>query len=82
MARRKRWRSTCKAVSIHMAELIAPALAFVGLLIATVLYFLMVRRRGDDRRRRRADEWDRMMSQARAVRRLESLQQRDGHRPK
>ena len=65
-----------------MAELLAPTLAFIGLLIATVLYFLLLRRRGYDRRRRRADEWDREMSQARAVQRLESLQQREGHRPK
>ena len=64
-----------------MDDLIAPALAFSGLLIATGLYFLMIRRRGHDRRRRRADQWDREMSQARAVQRFESLTERDRHRP-
>ena len=65
-----------------MAELIAPILAFIGLLIGAGLYFLMVRRRGYDRRRHRADEWDREMSQARAVQRFESLQERERPRPK
>jgi len=64
-----------------MHDLIAPALALAGLLIATGLYFLMVRRRGHDRRRRRADQWDREMSQARAVQRFETLEKRDRHRP-
>jgi hypothetical protein len=64
-----------------MPDLIAPALAFAGLLIATAGYYLMVRRRGRDRHRRDADDWDRAMSQARAVRRLEDLGGRDRHPP-
>ena len=80
--RRGRWRNICIAASTEMAELTAPAIAFIGLLIATGLYFRLVRRRGYGRRRRRADEWDREMSQARAVQRFESLQKQDGPRPK
>ena len=60
-----------------MPELIAPTLAFAGMLIATAGYYLMVRRRGRDRHRRHADDWDSAMSQARAVQRLEDLAERD-----
>ena len=54
-----RWRNTCIAAQSVMDDLIAPALAFSGLLIATGLYFLRTRRRGHDRGRRRADQWSR-----------------------
>ena len=64
-----------------MTELIAPAMAFGGLIIASALYYLMVRRRGRDRHRMRADYWDRAMSQARTVERLRSLVDRDRRPP-
>ena len=64
-----------------MPDLIAPALAFAGLLIATAGYSLMVRRRRRERHRGHADDWDSAMSQARAVRRLEDLAERDRHPP-
>ena len=64
-----------------MADLIAPALAFAGLIIASALYYLMVRRRGRDRHLRRADFWDRAMSQARSIERLRHLVERDRHEP-
>ena len=60
-----------------MPDLIAPALAFAGLLIATALYFLLVRRRGRDRHRRHAEGWDSALSQERAVRRLRDLAEQD-----
>ena len=63
-----------------MPDLLIPALAFVGLVIATVLYFVMVRRRGRVRHVRRADDWDREISQARAVQRLEHMEKRDRDR--
>lgn len=66
---------------ITMPDLDTPALAFAGLLIATALYLLMIRRRGRDRHRRHADEWDRAMSQARSVQRLERLADQDRQPP-
>lgn len=67
---------------ITMPDLDTPALAFAGLLIATALYFLLVRRRGRDRHLRDADEWDRAMSQARSVQRLERLADQDRQEPR
>ena len=61
----------------EMPELIVPALAFAGLVIATALYLLLVRRRGHVRHVRRADDWDRQVSQARAIQRLEQLEKED-----
>ena len=58
-----------------MQDLIAPALAFAGLLMATALYYLLVRRRGRDRHRRHADDWDSALSQERAVRRFQDLEE-------
>jgi hypothetical protein len=60
--------------------IIVPALAFAGLVIATVLYFVMVRRRGHVRHVRRADDWDRQVSQARAIQRLEHMEKEDRDR--
>jgi len=71
----------CVNVATNMADLIAPALAFAGLLIASLLYYLMVRRRGRDRHLRRADFWDRATSQARSIERLKHLVERDRHPP-
>ena len=65
-----------------MPELTVAALAFAGLLIATGLYYVTIRRRGYVRHRRRADEWDREMSQARAVQRLQHLDEQDRGGPK
>ena len=64
-----------------MPELIAPSLAFAGLLIATALYYLMVRRRARARHRRHAEGWDSALSQERAVRRFQDLEEHDrrGH---
>ena len=64
----------------EMPELIVPALAFVGLVIATALYLLLVRRRGHVRHVRRADDWDRQISQARAIQRLEHMEKEDRDR--
>lgn len=63
-----------------MPELIVPALALAGLVIATALYLLLVRRRGHARHVRRADEWDRQVSQARAIQRLEHMEKEDRDR--
>ena len=60
-----------------MADLIVSALAFAGLVIASVLYSFMVRRRGRVRHVRRAEGWDHDMSQSRAVRRFQELEQQD-----
>jgi hypothetical protein len=65
---------------VQIPDLIAPALALAGLVIATALYFFMVRRRGRDRHVRRADSWDREMSQARAIQRLQHMEKRDRDR--
>jgi hypothetical protein len=61
----------------HMAELIGPTLALAGLLIATALYYLMVRRRARARHRRHAEAWDSALSQERAVRRFQDLEEED-----
>jgi uncharacterized membrane protein YdjX (TVP38/TMEM64 family) len=63
-----------------MPDLTVPAMALAGLLIATALYFLLVRRRGRDRHVRRAEDWDREISQARAVQRLEHMEKEDRER--
>jgi hypothetical protein len=62
-----------------MPDLIAPALALAGLLIATALYYLMVRRRALTRHRRHAEGWDSALSQERALRRYRDLEEHDRH---
>ena len=65
-----------------MPELIAPTLAFAGLLIATALYYLTVRRRERARHRRHAEDWDHAMSHARAVQRFQDLEEQDRRGPR
>ena len=77
---RPEWRGRCIMGRSVMPELIVPALALVGLVIATALYLLLVRRRGHVRHVRRADDWDREISQARAVQRLEHMEKEDRNR--
>ena len=67
-------------LNAEVPDLILSGLAFVGLILATALYYGMVRRRGALRQRQRAEEWDRALSHARAIRRLQDLERPDRHR--